>query len=305
MTEPIPGQPTSVAVLTVLYHNDPQSIRRSVLAFDNAARLGREADLCSGFVVALGDASDEPSLSEDFLKDLRGEASHLDEVRYTHFGENTGTSRGQNRLSREASADLLVLCNPDVVTDGRAPWRMAAILDDPAIGLVEAKQLPVEHPKDYELGTGFVSWGSGAFSMVPRRVFEEVGGFDEDTFFLYCDDVDLSWRIREAGYEVVFQPGAIVFHGKHLSPEGGWLPTSAERYYSAEAALLLAHKWSRSEIVEKLLADFANSEDLDLRRARDAYLERAAGDRLPAPRDPDHLVGVFAEGNYAPQRYVL
>ena len=132
--------------------------------------------------------------------------------------------------------------------------------------MVEAKQLPVEHPKDYHPVTGLTSWGSGAFSLVRRRVFELVGGFDEQTFFLYCDDVDLSWRIREAGYDVVHQPSAVVFHDKALTTSARWAPTEAERHFSAQASLLLAHKWSRDDVVEQLTAEFERSDVLSSAR---------------------------------------
>ena len=91
------------------------------------------------------------------------------------FDENTGTSRGQNRLCRSTSSDHVLLCDPDVVPEGRALQRLLETLGDPAIGLAEAKQQPVEHPKDYDPATGKTSWGSGAFSLVRREAFEGVG----------------------------------------------------------------------------------------------------------------------------------
>jgi len=299
----MPGA-VSIAALTVLFHNAPDAIVRTVRSFDNAVRVGIEDGVCSHFVLAFGDASPEPLLTDDEIEHLQSIAPHLDVV-YEYFAENTGTSKGQNRLSRLTQSDFVLLCNPDVVPDARAPWRMAAVFDDPQVGLVEAKQLPVEHPKDYDPETGFTSWGSGAFSMVRRSIFEEVGGFDEDTFFLYCDDVDLSWRIREAGYDVCIQPAAVVFHDKELSGSGGWVPTEAERYYSAEAALLLAHKWSRDDIVHGILAAFAVSEEAHHHRAADEFERRRDAGELVVRRDPNHSVGRFIDGNYARHRYAL
>lgn len=305
MPEPVPSRPVSIAALTVLYGNSLAALRRSVAAFDNSVRVGLEAGLCSGFTLALGDASPAPLLGEQQLAELRALAPHLDEIRYEFFDENTGTSRGQNRLAGQTRSDLVLLCNPDVVPDARAMWRLAALLDDQRIGIVEAKQLPVEHPKDYAPESGETSWCSGAFSMVRRAVFEEVGGFDERTFFLYCDDVDLSWRIREAGYETLIQPAAVVFHGKSLSPDGAWVPTEAERYYSAEAALLLAHKWSRDEILAQLLEDFESGNDANHLRAAGEFRRRQEEGELVEQRDAEHEVGVFVDGQYATHRYAL
>lgn len=303
MTPPSPP-PSTVAALTVLYGNEPAAIERTVEAFDNAARIATEAGLLTRLVIAFGDASPEPVLDDTQVSRLQESTAVID-VTYEFFDENTGTSRGQNRLSRSTSSDLVLICNPDVVPEGRSLLRLLETIADPAIGLAEAKQQPVEHPKDYDPATGDTSWGSGAFSLVRRSAFEEVGRFDEDTFFLYCDDVDLSWRLREAGHRVVNQPAAVVFHDKDLSPAGGWVPTDAERYYSAEAALLLAHKWSRDDILDQVLAMLeGSSEDVHRRAVAEFRRRREAGSLAPR-RDPSHTIGQFVDGNYAPHRFAL
>ena len=299
-----PHPPSSVAALTVLYGNSPASVERTVEAFDNAARVAAGAGLLERMVLAFGDASPEPVLDRDQVQRLDAGAAHID-VTYEFFEENTGTSRGQNRLARTTESDHVLICNPDVVPDGRALLRLLEALVDPAIGLAEAKQQPVEHPKDYDPVTGETSWGSGAFSMVRRSAFAGVGGFDEDTFFLYCDDVDLSWRLREAGHRVVNQPAAVVFHDKDLSPEAGWVPTDAERYYSAEAALLLAHKWSRDDVLDRTLdALQASPEEVHHRAVAEFRNRRETGSLAPR-RDAAHAVGQFVDGNYARHRFPL
>lgn len=299
-----PLSPSSVAALTVLYDNSRASVARTVDAFDNAARIAQEAGHLDRFVLAFGDASPEPLLDDAFVDGLRARTAYID-VTYEFFDENTGTSRGQNRLARSTESDHVLICNPDVVPEGRSILRLLEVLADPSIGLAEAKQQPIEHPKDYDTRTGDTSWGSGAFSMVRRSAFESVGGFDEETFFLYCDDVDLSWRLREAGHRVVNQPAAVVFHDKDLSRDGGWVPTEAERYFSAEAALLLAHKWSRDDILDHTLEVLdASPEDVH-QRAVAEFRSRLDSGSLAPRRDPDHAVGQFVAGNYAAHRFAL
>src|SRR5262249_17534225 len=52
---------------------------------------------------------------------------------------------------------------------------------------------------------------TGACMMVPRRVFEEIGGFDERLAVAF-NDVDLCCRIRQHGYRIVYTPRALLYH---------------------------------------------------------------------------------------------
>ena len=59
---------------------------------------------------------------------------------------------------------------------------------------------------------------SGACFALRREDFEALGGFDEG-YFLHVEDIDLCWRARQAGGEVLFQPAAQVVHLGHTSLE--------------------------------------------------------------------------------------
>jgi hypothetical protein len=169
--------------------------------------------------------------------------------------------------------------------------------------LAEARQLPIEHPKDFDPLSGDTSWAAMAGVMLPIALFRDLGGFDSETFFMYCDDVDLSWRMRLAGRRIVYRPEAFVFHDKRLTPEGGWMPGEPERYYSAEAALLLPYKFSRPDLTEQHLHQFRASGDPNLLKAAAAYQSRVETGRLPQPIDPDHRIAEFVDGNYGRMRY--
>jgi N-acetylglucosaminyl-diphospho-decaprenol L-rhamnosyltransferase len=56
-----------------------------------------------------------------------------------------------------------------------------------------------------------VAWGGAACMLVRRSAFEAVGGFDE-TFFMYCEDLDLCARLGAAGHRLRYLPQAVVVH---------------------------------------------------------------------------------------------
>lgn len=57
---------------------------------------------------------------------------------------------------------------------------------------------------------------SGAFMMIPRDVMEQTGGFDE-SFFMYGEDIDLSYRIQQAGYKNYYLSETTITHLKGKS----------------------------------------------------------------------------------------
>lgn len=56
-----------------------------------------------------------------------------------------------------------------------------------------------------------VDWVSGCCMLLPRRAWEDVGGFDE-RYFMYVEDMDLCFRLRQSGWRTLLEPGATVQH---------------------------------------------------------------------------------------------
>lgn len=56
-----------------------------------------------------------------------------------------------------------------------------------------------------------VAYIFGADMMLPKKVFDEVGGFDPD-FFMYAEEEEMSWRITKAGYQIMNIPQAKIIH---------------------------------------------------------------------------------------------
>ena len=58
---------------------------------------------------------------------------------------------------------------------------------------------------------------SGAFYLTRKKILDTVDGFDDKTFFLYGEDLDLSFRIKELGFKVLYYPKYSVLHLKSVS----------------------------------------------------------------------------------------
>ncbi len=118
--------------------------------------------------------------------------------------KNIGFGAGHNKIfnfsKHKWSFDYYLCINPD----GIAHYQMLGQLINFAKsksdnGIFESIQFPLEHPKLHDKETGETQWCSGCCCLFPSKVFESLGGFDE-RFFMYAEDVDLSWRTRMAGY---------------------------------------------------------------------------------------------------------
>jgi GT2 family glycosyltransferase len=295
----------SVRVHSVLYGVSVQDVERSLTNLGRAVQLAQAAGDVGQVEVAYGDCSPSPVLDKDTLRRFRDVLTGhgIGDLHYTFFDANLGSAAGHNRLLADLGSDLVLILNPDTVMAPDLLSELVKAARQPGVGLAEARQLPLEHPKDYDPVTGETSWAATACALIPAVVAAEVHGFDAATFFLYCDDVDFSWRIRLAGYRVVFVPSARLFHDKRLDMKGGWKVSPAEEYYSAEAALLLAHKYSRPDLVARWSRDLLNN---GTQRQGEAVLEfgRRRDEReLPDPIDPEHAVGQFIRGNYAAHRF--
>jgi GT2 family glycosyltransferase len=295
--------PRSLVVQSVLYGNPPEDLVRAASALGNSVGLAVQAGEISEWSLHLGDCSPTPIVDEAVRARLEAEIAPTGGSLVTEFFDaNLGSAAGHNRLASASESELLLILNPDAQVAPDAVTQLSRGLRR-GVGIVEARQVPFEHPKDYAKHTGDTSWASTACAITTREAFDGVGGFDSASFFLYCDDVDYSWRVRLAGLRVVYQPSAAVFHDKRLTVSGDWPASAAEVYYSAEAALILAHKFSRPDIVRQVEARYEGSSDETVLRALAEFRSRRQAGRLAAPIDPDHRVGQFVKDHYGDHRF--
>jgi len=80
---------------------------------------------------------------------------------------------------------------------------------------------------------------AGAFMLVPKKVLDQVGAFDE-TFFMYGEDVDLSYRIQKAGYKNYYVAETSIIHFKGESTKRGSL-NYVKLFYQAMSLFVRKH----------------------------------------------------------------
>ena len=299
-----PGAPWTPAlrVQTVLYETAP----RDVVRFNAGMAASCAHALASGAIasaeLAIGDSSPEPVATS--AEELLCEGpSPFAKATYLHFGANLGSAGGHNRLFADSLADAVLVVNPDTYASPSLVTELVAGLADPTVGIVEARQLPLEHPKAHDPVTGDVSWASGTCFLMRAAVLEATGGFDTDLFFLDGDDVDLSWRARLAGWRVVHRPTARVFHDKRLDQRAVIIARAREIEQSAIVSVLLPWRYSRQDLALERLAAMERAEDEDTRRVARELRARIESGRMPEPIDPGHEVGEFVGGDYARHRF--
>jgi N-acetylglucosaminyl-diphospho-decaprenol L-rhamnosyltransferase len=163
--------------------------------------------------------------------------------------ENLGFGAGNNTGMRAASGDYFLLLNADAWVLGDAVERLVEFAETrPEAAVVGPKLLNPDgtlqrsvrgYPSTWRIATEYLflrklaprsrlfnafygagfdhesvreaEFLGGACLLVRREAFEAVGGFDE-AFFMMSEEVDWCYRFRQAGWKVLFYPGAEVVH---------------------------------------------------------------------------------------------
>ena len=178
------------------------------------------------------------------------------EIRQIRLGRNYGFAEGYNRALAQVEAEYFVLLNSDVeVTEG---WLrpLVRLLDErPDAAAAMPKIRSRADPGRFEyagaaggyivmLGYPFcrgrvlnvteedrgqyddrreIFWATGACMAIRSRLFREYGGFDGD-FFAHQEEIDLCWRLKQAGHRIFAEPASTVYH-----LGGGTLPAETPR----------------------------------------------------------------------------
>nr|WP_298249722.1 glycosyltransferase family 2 protein [uncultured Halomonas sp.] len=149
----------------------------------------------------------------DLINKLISSQGYLFSDFQLHQRPNLGFGAAHNWAAKYANGDFILITNPDLEFDKPSISRCVrlAVNDSQDIASWELRQRPFEHPKHYDPVSWETHWSSHACILIRRTVFEKLGGHDE-RIFLYGEDVEFSFRCREAGYRLRYCPTATVAH---------------------------------------------------------------------------------------------
>lgn len=212
--------------LTSLRHS-PDNLQKEIIVVDNASEDG------------------SPEMVQD----------HFKEVKLLKLSRNQGYGRANNVGLKHATGEYILFLNSDTFVPPGTLTHMVAFMDThPEVGvatcqvdLPDGRLDPACHrgfPTPWAAFTFFtglerlfphtklfgqyhqgwknlnriheIDTPAGAFYLTRKKVLDQIGGFDEQ-FFIYAEDIDLSLRIKEAGWKIVFVPAVSVTHLKKRS----------------------------------------------------------------------------------------
>ena len=292
----------SVGVQVVTYHNEPRQLMRLAEGIAAAIAQARGAGV-EEVSVEFGDSSEPAtieSLHDQLAAELDGVADHVGTV---GFGANLGSGGGSNALAARRNDDVIWVLNPDTYPSPTCAVELLMTLAADGVGAVDGRQMPIEHPKAHDPITGDTSWGSGSCLMLRRDAFEAVGGFDDHFFPMYCDDVDISWRLRLAGWKVRHAPRAAIFHDKRITVDGAVAISDFEITSGTLARLWMTRRYGRPDIEAETLAWIDTDGTAPHRAAAAEFRRRSSAGDAPEPLPGAERVAEFVDGEYAVHRF--
>lgn len=199
----------SILIGVVLYKNTQLQLEKLLRSI--------AVQSCKNIDVKIHLRSNDMSDYDKELKSILNRNLDLNNLHTVGFtvGENIGFGAAHNslaRIAKDQQYDLYLGLNPDGMLHHRALEELCAVArTNPENALLELRQFPEEHPKTYDCLTGQTQWCSGAAFAINPRFFSSIGGFDEK-IFMYCEDVDLSWRVRATGGNCLVAYKSLFFH---------------------------------------------------------------------------------------------
>lgn len=198
---------------------------------------------------------------------IEEDLSNNKDIIFIQTGDNSGYSGGNNIGIKRAlalDADMVFVLNPDTEVEKDTLKNLVDAIDQQRVGVVGPKILFADGKTIWcaggkldllnviggnrgidEVDNGQydkveeVDFISGCAMLVKKEVFEEIGFLDE-SYFMYYEDDDFSYRAKNAGFKLLFVPSAVVYHGNAKSSG----PSSLfQDYYLTRNRMIFASKF--------------------------------------------------------------
>lgn len=242
------------------------------------------------------DVDYEVIIADDMSTDATAELDKfVTGVTVCRTSENLGFLKNCNNAARSARGRYFMFLNNDTtVTEGWLSSLVELMERDSTIGMTGSKlvfpdgRLQEAGGIIWSDGSGWnygrgddpedcrynyvrdVDYISGAAILIREKLWEKIGGFDERYAPAYCEDSDLAFEVRRAGYRVVYQPLSKVIHYEGVS-NGTDVNGTGLKHYQIENSNKLKEKWS-----DEFAKQYENTGNPDPFRAR----ERSRGKKI-------------------------
>lgn len=230
------GKIKSIAIATVFYGGNTHDFFIRYLV--SIKKLVKKSNDKFNLSVYLLDNSPKPFLC-NYIKNNK-----IDLPKWISVFEDSsknGFATGNNYLAFKKipnEIEYILFLNPDTEVNENLLIEMIKPFDDKKVFSADAKQYPFEHPKLSDKKTGEVSWCSGACLLARADLYRKFGGFDEK-FFMYAEDVDLSWKAWSKGFRCVYTPKAICIHNSFGYSKGQLF----RQFWMVKNGFLMRYRW--------------------------------------------------------------
>ncbi len=200
-------------------------------------------------------ASGGRNLSRQGRDEIKISRSKFPNFKVIFNNDNLGFAKANNQGIKIAEGKYILFLNPDtIVLPETLPFMLEFMKKNPAVGVATCRVELVDGKLDEACHRGFPTpWNAfchfsgleklfphsrlfagyylgyldlnttheidscvGAFMLVPRLVGEKIGWWDED-YFWYGEDIDFCYRVKKAGFKVMFVPKVKIIHYKGAS----------------------------------------------------------------------------------------
>lgn len=170
--------------------------------------------------------------------------------------------------------------------------------------LIEARQLPFTHPKDNSHTKTFeTNWTSGCCLLINSSFFDSIGGFDPN-YWMYLEDVDLSWKALINGYKVLQNPRAVVYHYTGLYFKYNQNTYQIEDFWSMRNFLYISYIFFGQKgvrVAKKMISKTQYPKEFieEVKRNFEQLRKKNGIQRIPIPLDCKNKIKIYGYNKFS------